>query len=1019
VISGFVVLSWFNAAAHASLRDRVLPELQHTVWLGRDGAPSDVTSLAQTEDGMLWLGTEYGLVRFDGTRFSYADDDTGLRYPTALVHSLFAPPGGGLWIGLHTGTAVVFLKDGKTVSYQTADATALGTVSAFAQEDDQTLWIAALVGLCRLKAGAEVLRCGDVNGLPADRPTALLVGRDGTVWVATAHALYARRRGTDRFSKALDGFGYLYRIKQAPDGRIWMADARGSVRVASWDEHGVLTLQAGIAVQSADLSFDADGGLWITTLGAGLRRLRFPEHLSSGLMPDGDVELEHFAQEDGLSGNYVWPSLVGREGEVWMGTSAGIDRFQERSLVPANFPRGAHDFALAAGEDGSVWAGTTNHPLMRLRGRDVHEFVEVPPEVTYIHRDDDGTIWIGTDSAIYRVENGRPRRVAPLPVPARSEQVTSIVVDRAKTLWIVLSLTGIYKWEQGRWAHRPPPPQIPPPANCLAQALDNRGRLWRSYSRGFVSVSDDDRTQVYGAQDGLNGGSAHSFFQGRRFMWIGASKGLAVFDGDRFHSLASSVPGELDGISGIVEMAAGDLWLRSVAGLLHYDAEAVRAAIKGAPLRGERFDYLDGLPGQSAQVSPLPTLIKSTDGRLWLATGSGVVWIDPAHLVRDAFTTSVRIESLGSGGQHLPLSEEVILPAGLNRVQINYTAAALRIPQRTQFRYRLDGVDPDWQDAGTRREALYNNLGPGPYRFQVTASNEDGVWNPQGASLVFKVPPLFYQTNWFRGLCALLAFLVLFAAYHLRMRYVVSRVDLLHRERLRERTRIARDLHDTLLQSFHGLLLQLQTANKLLPARPDTAKKTLEIAIDGAFKAATEGRDTVQGLRASNLAGDDLAAAIKTLGEDIAGQGTERSPTLRVDVAGTAQALRPLVRDEIYRIAGEALRNAFRYAGAKRIEVNFCYDEWGLRLRVRDNGKGVDQQFLGDEVRSGHYGIHGMRERAKLIGGSLAVWSAPDSGTEVELRIPASLAYAATPATPRRWLLRKPFGAWMRSESHE
>jgi signal transduction histidine kinase/ligand-binding sensor domain-containing protein len=1015
----FAVLSVFSGAAHASLRERVLQELQHAAWLGKDGAPSDITSLAQTADGMLWLGTEYGLVRFDGARFSYADNDTGLRYPTSLVNSIFAPRDGGLWIGFHGGTAVVFLKDGKTVSYETADARPLGTVAAFAKDDEQTLWIAAVDGLCRLNAGEKVLRCAEVNGFPAERPTALLVGRDGTVWVSTKHALYARHRGSERFLKQLDGFGFLSKISVGSDGRIWLADARGSVRVAGPDEHGLLVLQAGIAVQSADLRFDDDGGLWIATLGAGLRRLRFPEHLRSGLMPDGDVQLEHFAQEDGLSGNYVWPLLIGREGEIWIGTSAGIDRFQERSLVPANFPRGAHDFALAAGEDDAVWAGTTNHSLMLLRGRDVREFPEVPPEINYIHRDDGGTVWIGTDTAIYRVESGRPVRIAPLPVQARSEQVWSIVADRAKTLWVVLSLTGIYKWEKEQWSHEAIAPQIPQPAFAFAQALDSRGRVWRSYSKGFISVSEGGRTLVYGPQDGLSIGSAHSFFQGRRYMWIGAGKGLAFFDGDRFKALAGSVPGELDGISGIVETASGDLWLRSVAGLLHYDAEAVRAAIAGGPLRGERFDYLDGLPGQSAQVSPLPTLIQSSDGRLWLATGSGVVWIDPAHLVRDVFPTRVRIESLDSGAQHLPLSNEVALPVGLNRVQIRYTATALRVPQRTQFRYRLDGVDPDWQDAGTRREALYNNLRPGSYRFQVIASNEDGAWNPAGSTLLFTVPPLFYQTGWFRGLCALTIFLLLFAAYQVRMRYVLARVDLLHRERLRERERIARDLHDTLLQSVHGLLLQLQTANKLLPARPEQAKQTLENAIDETFKAATEGRDTLQGLRTSSLTGDDLATAIKTLGEDLAGQAPEGSPTLvLVDVVGAARALRPLVRDEIYRIGAEALRNAFRYAAANRIEVSFCYDEPQLVLRVRDNGKGIDPQFLGNQVPGGHYGINGMRERAKLIGGSLDVWTAPDAGTEVEFRIAASLAYAvATPVTVRRWFLWKSFDAGIPSES--
>jgi len=232
-----------------------------------------------------------------------------------------------------------------------------------------------------------------------------------------------------------------------------------------------------------------------------------------------------------------------------------------------------------------------------------------------------------------------------------------------------------------------------------------------------------------------------------------------------------------------------------------------------------------------------------------------------------------------------------------------------------------------------------------------------------------------------------------------------------------ERERIARDLHDTLLQSFHGLLLQFQTAYKLLPARPTEAKQNLGNAIESAFEAITEGRDAVQGLRTSSAQGNDLAAAIKTLGQELAAQGSEHSPVrLRVEVEGTPQTLRPLVRDEIYRIAGEALRNAFHHARATQIEVDLWYDERRLRLRVRDDGMGIEAKLLREEGQPGHYGIAGMRERANLMGGTLAVWTAPHSGTEVELTIPASRAYAAPPSARSRWLVQKVFGSRTRSE---
>jgi signal transduction histidine kinase len=371
----------------------------------------------------------------------------------------------------------------------------------------------------------------------------------------------------------------------------------------------------------------------------------------------------------------------------------------------------------------------------------------------------------------------------------------------------------------------------------------------------------------------------------------------------------------------------------------------------------------------------------------------------------------VVIRTLTAGDQTLDPTPGLRLPVRTTAVRFDFVALSLTAAQKVRYRYRLDGFDSDWRPTSAARQALYTNLHPGTYTFRVIAANNDGVWNEKGASLGFNIPPAFTQTNWFLALCVGTGALAVWVLAWLRGHQVTARVRDRLEERMAERERIARDLHDTLLQSFHGLLLKFQTAYKLLPARSAEAKETLGVAIDDAFHAITEGRDAVQGLRAMTVGGNDLAAAIKTLGEEFAGQGTAHGSMLpRVDVTGTPQTLRPLVRDEIYRIAGESLRNALRHADAKRIEVDLCYDERQLRLRVRDDGKGIDPRFL-REGQAGHYGIPGMRERAKLLGAVLTIWTAPDSGTEVELSIPASLAYAVSPAGGRGWLFRKLFGA--------
>ena len=288
----------------------------------------------------------------------------------------------------------------------------------------------------------------------------------------------------------------------------------------------------------------------------------------------------------------------------------------------------------------------------------------------------------------------------------------------------------------------------------------------------------------------------------------------------------------------------------------------------------------------------------------------------------------------------------------------------------------------------------------------MIASNNDGVWNETGALLDFSIAPAYYQTTWFRLSCLACFALLLWALHQFRLRQQAWEFNMRLEERIGERTRIARDLHDTLLQGFHGLLLRFQTVYAMLPGRPEEAKQSLASAIDQAAETITEGRDAVQDLRSSAVESNDLAVAIRAVGEELSADGTNQiAPVFQVEVEGTPRSLHPILRDEVYRIATEALRNAFRHARARQIEVEIRYDDRQLRLSVRDDGKGIDAKVLGGDGHARHYGLPGMRERAKLIGGEMTVWSQLNSGTEVELGIPASVAYATSPR--RSWLLEK------------
>jgi signal transduction histidine kinase len=327
------------------------------------------------------------------------------------------------------------------------------------------------------------------------------------------------------------------------------------------------------------------------------------------------------------------------------------------------------------------------------------------------------------------------------------------------------------------------------------------------------------------------------------------------------------------------------------------------------------------------------------------------------------------------------------------------------------FRYKLEGRDRDWQDAGNRRQAFYNNLPPRDYRFRVVACNNSGVWNETGAFLDFSVAPAYYQTTWFRLSCVAAFLALLWGLFQLRLRQLTREFNAGLEARVNERTRIARDLHDTLLQGFQGLMFRLQAVRNMLPGRPSEAMQALDIALERGDKAIVEGRDTVADLRQPVMDDGNISQALTALGEELAAQSDNgAAPCVRVLVEGEQRELNPILRDEIYRIAREALRNAFRHARAQKIEAEITYSDSEFLLHVRDDGGGIDPEVANQGARAGHWGLPGMRERAQRFGGKLEVWSEHGAGTEIELSVPGAIAYGKSEPRRRFWLWRKKIG---------
>ena len=1030
-------------------RDQKLAELYHTAWTFRDGAPAEIWALAQTTDGFLWLGTATGLFRFDGIRFEPYKPQSGQAFPQRGVASLLAAPDGGLWVGYWYG-GISFIKNGRVTDYGKPDGLPSNTVSAFARDRQGATWIAAgEAGLARLR-GSRWNKIGRDWGF-AGPAYSVFVDHAGTVWVGTSTSVAYLLEGGHQFHLAVQHLLPIVEgFAESPHGKLWMAEGGYGVRPVPLPGKRDRRLGPAVLVGAPAIKFDNQGSLWITTAGNGIRRVPYPERLHPPKIKGPSAwqfhnsEVEMFSQDDGLTNDYVHCVLQDREGNLWFGTTGGLDRFVQSPVVsiplqPISY-RGAlpipslHSFAtsaLAVGDQGMLWAaGIGPQVLLKIQNdRVVTQLRDRAVDCAY--RDPDGVVWLATPSAVLRLAHEPMDAIGPKPgavtyhyhgamaagqglilrqvdlptaggiTVSPQSRVKAITQDPLGRLWISMG-AGTFRLEGAGWTSLES--LGGPHGTATAEFTDSEGRTWFGFAN-TVAMLDGDRVRVYSGKDGVRVGAVTSI-QGRgTTIWIGGELGLEFFDGNRFKPVTPADGSAFGGISGIVLDPGSGLWFGENRGIIHLREAQLRQLASGK-VEFEAFGLLDGLTAALRGSLASPSAVQTTDGRIWFATTNGVAWINPKRMVQNTVSPPVSIVSISNEKHSQPVSKAAKFPAGTHAVEIDYTALSFCVPQRVKFRYKLEGVDPEWRNAGNRREADYNNLGPGRYRFRVVACNNDGVWNDTGSSMDFSIAPAWFQTRWFLAACIAVALLLMYFLYQLRLRHLKEGFNLALEARVDERTRIARELHDTLLQSFHGLMLRLQLVDELLPE--GKARAELERSLDRADQAIAEGRSAVYDLRSSTITTNDLAQAVKALGNELASE--DAAAAFRLVVEGPPRDMDPIVRDELYRIAREALRNAFSHAKARHIEAEIAYTPRLLRLRIRDDGVGIARDFLG-QGRRGHYGLPGMRERARQIGAKLSIWSRAGAGTEIELKMPGSLAY---PATLRRFHFR-----WFRNKREQ
>jgi signal transduction histidine kinase/ligand-binding sensor domain-containing protein len=987
LLAGFLLAVCPHALALNPALD--INQYAHTAWKIREGfSKGTIVAITQTSDGYLWLGTEFGLLRFDGVRYHPWQPPAGQELPSSYIRSVLASRDGTLWIGTAKGLAS--WKTGKLTHYPNL---AGQSIWALLEDREGTIWAGGQSTptgrLCAVRASG--VQCYGEDGAFGQFIDTLHEDSRGNLWVGGVAGLWRWKPGSPQHYPMPDR---VQALMEGNDGALVVVMYSGIKQLVDGKLIPYPFPPNASPFTPREMFRDRQGSLWIGTTDGGL------VHIHNG-------RTDMFERSDGLSGDFVEKIFEDREGNIWVATIDGLDRFRDIAVSTLSVKQGLSNATVVSvlvARDGAVWLGTLNG-LNRWNQGEVTVYRKgtsgLPDDsIESLYEDDQKRIWAATNRGLAFFEKGRFTPVESVP-----GEVKSISGDRAGNVWISQWRT-LFQVRGGRVVARFPWAGFGRKEPARAMVPDPRGDgIWLAFLDGDVGYFDGSQLRVvYTKAAGLGAGNTRDLYLDRdSVLWAATEGGLSRLKDGRIATLNSRNGLPCDDVHWVMEDDLKFYWIYMACGLVRTtraEMEAWAATASTDPHRrvaATVFDGFDGIRSHTHTTGFSPNAGKSLDGRLWFLPWDGVSVVDPRNIPFNKLPPPVHIENITVDHK----SYEVVsakgpleLPPHVRDLEIDYTALSLVAPEKVLFRYKLEGWDNEWQDAGNRRQAFYTNLSPRSYRFRLMACNNSGVWNDAGTFLDFTVAPAYYQTTWFHVSCVAAFLAVLAVLYRLRLRQVAHEFNMRLEERVNERTRIARDLHDTLLQGFQGVLLKFHAITYLLPDRPADARKTLEAVIEQARQAITDGRDAVQGLRSSTVATTDVAQAISALGEDLAASLPGNAPYFAVQVEGETRDLAPLVRDDTYRIAGEALRNSFRHAQATRIEVEIRYDNSQLRVRLRDDGKGIDQNVLDGGGRSGHYGLPGMHERAKLVGGKLVIWSELNSGTEIELTIPAAVAYA-------------------------
>ena len=973
VTAGAVLLCVLTRGALALDPQKSLTQYSRTVWSQEHGLPQDtIRAIAQTTDGYLWLGTDEGLAQFDGYEFVVFNKDSG-DLPGNSITALAAARDGSLWIG--TSNGLTCYRDKRFQTYTTKQGLPDNAITALVADHAGTLWIVAGVYLSRYQGG-KFTNLAPGPDLPVTAVRAIREDWHGDLWVGGFGGVGKLVGG--RFLPVVDAAGLGGNIVTSMlldrHDNLWLGGTLVLIERSPAGKTRTYTERDGLPNGPVRALWeDRDGNIWVGT-DAGLARLEAGRLVTS-------------SGEGGFPREMVRCVFEDREGNLWVGANSGLNRLRDDVFTVYGKSEGLpSDEPNTVFQDrrGRIWVGFHEGGLLLFWGERPRLFTTsdgLPDnDVFSIRESRTGDLLIGTRGGLARMHGEHFDNYTPRD-PLGRRNVFEALEDSRGRLWLAKpgGLSEL-RGKEGRQVIQGEPLLV----NAVVTLCEGRdGALWAgTYGKGLWRIQGAD-ARLFTVADGLSNNQIRSLYQDPDgTLWIGTfGGGLDALRDGRFQAFTAKDGLLSDNIASLTDDGES-LWLSTTRGICRIAKRQLRefAEHRRKVLEPANYGVEDGL--RSAQCSPSYPIggggYRTSDGRLWFTTARGLAVLDPRALQQAGPEPLVHLVEMTADGLPVDLGRAARLAPGSQRIQIRYTAIHLSAPERVRYSYKLEGLDAEWISAGGRRLINYNSLRHGRYRFIVRANLPGGAASQVAYS--FELLPQFYETAWFRLLCAALVLACAWAVFRLRVRQIRYRFALV----LDERARLAREIHDTLAQGFVGISSQLDAVAMCLPDETAPVRKYLDMARKMARHSLTEARRSVMDLRASVLEGQDLAAALESSARLwTAGSGVD----VDVDVSGPRTALSEEAEQQLLRIVQEAVTNVLKHAGASRIWVKLHIEARRLFLRIVDNGRGFEQQDAFSS-QGGHFGLIGMRERAERLGGELRLASQPGGGTEVEVKVP-------------------------------